>query len=151
MSPSSCTISSLRLSCRADIRCSSSSFLCLYEFFFLKKRSDQFAISAKAEWLIPHAEICPPPLISMLSAWNDLFHRAIVRLKVTQHFHHLWEVGGPQDSPCFCLLTTFRYNQGFLILSSSYRSSRSSASSVGFCWAFSGVGWEACSCSSRRR
>lgn len=32
-----------------------------------------------------------------------------------------------------------------------YLSKRSSASSVGFCWAFSGVGWEACSCSSRRR
>lgn len=32
-----------------------------------------------------------------------------------------------------------------------YRSSRSSASRVGFCWAFSGVGWEACSCSRRRR
>lgn len=30
-------------------------------------------------------------------------------------------------------------------------SSRSSASNVGFCWAFSGVGWEACSCSRRRR
>lgn len=29
ISPSSCTISSLRLSCRDDIRCSSSSFLCL--------------------------------------------------------------------------------------------------------------------------
>lgn len=32
-----------------------------------------------------------------------------------------------------------------------YLSSRSSASNVGFCWAFSGVGWEACSCSRRRR
>lgn len=32
-----------------------------------------------------------------------------------------------------------------------YLRSRSSASSVGFCWAFSGVGWDACSCSRRRR
>lgn len=31
----------------------------------------------------------------------------------------------------------------------SYLRSRSSASRVGFCCAFSGVGWEACSCSSR--
>lgn len=35
--------------------------------------------------------------------------------------------------------------------SRSYLRSRSSASRVGFCWAFSGVGWEACSCSSRSR
>lgn len=30
-----------------------------------------------------------------------------------------------------------------------YLRSRSSARRVGFCWAFSGVGWDACSCSSR--
>lgn len=32
-----------------------------------------------------------------------------------------------------------------------YLRSRSSVRSVGFCWAFSGVGWEACSCSRRSR
>lgn len=32
-----------------------------------------------------------------------------------------------------------------------YLRSRSSVRSVGFCWAFSGVGWEACSCSKRSR
>lgn len=76
----------------------------------------------------------------------------------------LQSIFSKQDSPKVILLLAFLFMSiffiSFLVIENwcwevywqqqrRYLRSRSSVSSVGFCWAFSGVGWEACSCSKR--